>query len=41
MTRQLVSTFSMVDRVGTAIVKADGATSKAILRATEGWHLRR
>ena len=31
VTRQLVSTASMVDQVGTAIAKADGVTSKAIL----------
>ena len=42
MTRRPVSTASMVDQVGRAIAKADGAdfeSDRALV--TEGWHWRR
>ena len=42
MTRQLVSTVSMVDQVGTAIAKADGGPlRKRSCALIEGWHWRR
>ena len=41
VTRQPASTASMVDQIGRAIAKADGASFESDPLVTESWHWRR